>query len=1658
MDYFDLLPLTAILLCSLPYSRAATSSISSNQPLADGQTIISPTGIFELGFFSPLRSTNRYVGIWYRSFRSTSTFVWIANRKSPISDTSGSLAIAGDGNLVLLDGSKHVVWTSGVSTTSRNLTATLLDSGNLVLNDSEAMVWESFDNPTDTYLPGMKIGLDLITNENHVYTSWRSDDDPSPGRFTIGMNPDRSTQIFIWDDGRPRWRSGRWNGQIFIGVEGMVPEYIYGFRLNNFVSENLMYFYYSPINSMPQRFVLSADGMERQFEWQYNASAWEQIWSQPRTQCELYNRCGNNATCTNAENATQPPACECLKGFVKAPEGCVRRTPLQCERNGSAGEGEKDGFYHMGGINLPDLSDWDESSSNAERCEESCLMNCSCKAYSFVTGIGCLKWAREFVDIHIFFNGGNDFYLKLAGSELVDKKAKIPVFLLLVIGIPSLFALGCICLMWMLRRKIRAFFRRQRKQREVSVNPTTEFTGVLVIEGEGSNGKRSESTIFSFDTVAEATSNFSSSNLLGEGGFGPVYKGVLRGGQEIAVKKLSNSSGQGIEQFKNEVILIAKLQHRNLVRLLGFCAQSDHKMLIYEYMPNKSLDAFLFDQNRKRLLDWNTRYNIIEGIARGLLYLHRDSRLRVIHRDLKASNILLDDSMNPRISDFGMAKIFGSDGNETATKRVVGSYGYMSPEYAMKGLFSVKSDVYSFGILVLEIISGERNSTYQHPELYLNLIACAWKHWNEEDVMEFVDPSIRDSCELSDVSRCVQLGLSCVQDRAHERPTMATAIVMLEGGSMVHPMPRQPTFAFERSRSESLLTDQRFITENSIMITMLSEFMGRCSNISTIISLFLSAPICFISLHFFPSSQAASYLTPHQPLTVGNSLVSDGGVFELGFFSPGRPNRTYLGIWYCNSQGERIVWVANRDLPISDSSGSLAIANDGNLVVLDGKKSILWSSNISSASNSNITAEILDSGNLMLNSPSGRLWQSFDYPTDTYLPGMRVGLDLRTNKNQMLISWRSSDDPAPGHFSISHDPNRSTQIFMWNGGKPRWRSGMWNGQVFIGIENMIYAYSYGYKLSNIDEEQKMYYYINSNSSQYWVLTSEGVYTHFRWNGDALSWSQFWAAPVSACEEYNQCGNNGGCRNDKAPICDCLTGFVPRSSSQWKRGIWAGGCVRRTKLGCNRNGSIGERENKPDKFYLMEREKLPDLATIIHIALDLNTCQAKCTRDCSCKAYSFVTGIGCMTWGEEMRDIQIFQNGGNDLYIRLAGSEFGHEDKIVVMLIIAAILSLGSLGCICLLWKYRKRIKEYFKQRSQQEENAALFGLTEIQEEGKDGKRHEIRVFTFHDMVAATDGFCFENLLGEGGFGPVYKGILPGGQQIAVKRLSESSRQGMEEFKNEVKLISKLQHSSLVRLEGFCIHGEEMMLIYEYMDNGSLEDFLFGSSKRERLDWKTRYNIIEGIARGLLYLHRDSRLGVIHRDLKASNILLDEEMNPKISDFGIARIFGKDSNETKTKRVIGTYGYMSPEYAMQGLISIKSDVYSFGVLLLEIVSGRRNSTYQHPELCLHLLPYAWKLWNEDNEMELVDPLIRDSCQPKEVSRCIEVGLQCVQDQATDRPTMSTVVMMLEWRTTTHSMPKEPIFALNKNPKKRKIVNPGQEDDSNDVSITLLTGRT
>ncbi|XP_038688641.1 cysteine-rich receptor-like protein kinase 10, partial [Tripterygium wilfordii] len=382
-----------------------------------------------------------------------------------------------------------------------------------------------------------------------------------------------------------------------------------------------------------------------------------------------------------------------------------------------------------------------------------------------------------------------------------------------------------------------------------------------------------------------------------------------------------------------------------------------------------------------------------------------------------------------------------------------------------------------------------------------------------------------------------------------------------------------------------------------------------------------------------------------------------------------------------------------------------------------------------------------------------------------------------------------------------------------------------------------------------------------------------------------------------------------------------------------------------------------------------------------------------------------------------------------------GKRTGSQRKILVTVslsIVSASLAVVSLGiCLCC---FAKKVRNEREKKDAMNQGIELHGtadpINKYLPQNSDLTIRESAFIDFSTLCAATNNFSSSNFLGQGGFGPVYKGVLWTGKEIAIKRLSSCSEQGIEEFTNEVLLIIKLQHKNLVRLLGFCIDGEEKLLVYEFMPNSSLDVFLFDPRKRAQLSWGKRINIINGIAKGMLYLHEDSRLRIIHRDLKASNVLLDYDMNPKISDFGMARIFAGLEGEANTARIVGTYGCMAPEYAMEGLYSTKSDVFSFGVLLLEIMTGRRNAGFHRSKRAPSLLAYAWQLWNEGNVAELIDPTLTDSCRPDEFSLYIHIGLLCVQQDANDRPTMSSVAVMLRSETSTLSQPQRPPFSVGR----------------------------
>ncbi|VFQ88581.1 unnamed protein product [Cuscuta campestris] len=836
-----------------------------------------------------------------------------------------------------------------------------------------------------------------------------------------------------------------------------------------------------------------------------------------------------------------------------------------------------------------------------------------------------------------------------------------------------------------------------------------------------------------------------------------------------------------------------------------------------------------------------------------------------------------------------------------------------------------------------------------------------------------------------------------------------------------------------------------------------------------------------VRLHYYCSSAATTdTIAVNQTLEDGDLLLSSAKSYALGFFTPGNSTgKRYVGIWYWKIPERVVVWVANRNNPVNGTSGILSVDLTGNLVIHDRKtNTTVWNTSLSFPADENTkphSALLQETGNLVLYTASSQiLWQSFDYPTNTLIAGLKFGVDMKRGLNLSLTSWKSSDDPGTGEYSMRIEMKGKPQAYLFRESARVWRLGPWNGIRWSGVPEMtpnITPYTF---TENGDEVTEEYRIKDPNIYTIVMLNETGTVNKILWQDG--KWVGNWYYPNNDdCDSYDRCGPFGICNPYNEPggfDCRCVTtGFEPESVSDWDRGDGRSGCRRSSPEQCG-NG---------DGFLKLGNVKVPDTETAVLNSemKGLEECEELCRKNCSCTGYAgnnISDGgvIGCITWHGELRDMREFTKGGQDMYIRVSASELpgqnskeskGHRRKwvagvVVGVLVVAALI----LVAICLTMKRIKTgkrevmiIKNEKIIHSFEEGSSPITMGRYMDGEGT----ADVLIYDLNIIQAATDNFSLENKLGEGGFGCVYKGKMGNGEVVAVKRLTKSSDQGIEEFKNEVILIARLQHRNLVRLLGYCIEGGEKMLVYEYLPNKGLDTFLFAeNSHMTHLDWRKRFEIILGVAQGLLYLHQDSRLRIIHRDLKASNVLLDANMDPKISDFGMARIFGEEQVEDNTNRVVGTYGYMSPEYAMEGHFSAKSDVFSFGILLLEIVTGKKNK-HRFNEHSLNLVGDVWNVWNEEKALGVVDPSLKDdepSYDVGEVLRCIHVGLLCAQPYPDDRPNMSEVVFMLS-NETKLPQPNPPgfVFEPPRTDQFWSTSTSAGNQSINCVSITAVKGR-
>ncbi|XP_042033185.1 G-type lectin S-receptor-like serine/threonine-protein kinase B120 isoform X3 [Salvia splendens] len=779
---------------------------------------------------------------------------------------------------------------------------------------------------------------------------------------------------------------------------------------------------------------------------------------------------------------------------------------------------------------------------------------------------------------------------------------------------------------------------------------------------------------------------------------------------------------------------------------------------------------------------------------------------------------------------------------------------------------------------------------------------------------------------------------------------------------------------------------------------------------------------------------SSNTLTQGDYLDSASQLDSPNALFTLRFYAPESnqsTNHIYLAIVFNSGASapvsHKAIWIANRDDPIlKNSDPQLTLSSRGDLTITRhlGLPIQVYTAQGSNTTTTNITATLTDTGNfILLSNATQVLWQSYDHPTDTLLSGMKL------SANNRITSWLTPSNPAPGPFSLEWDPSPG-ELVIRRRGMAYWRSGR-----LVDYHND--------SMGNVKNFENFYLRPDRDSFNY-NLTSGGDYFVYT----VIQGRTMESRKVTSGWLLDETGNvstidDRGLRVVMASLCNGYSSIGDGYSK---------GCELWELPKCRNRNQVFDRRSG-DFRDVRGRSVMPTIDG--NQSLILSDCRDTCWKwsDCECAGYANYMGgdYGCSYWiGGDLEWVQDNSGADEKIYVLQSPPKAKAKSYIGIILGEVGAILLLMLAFVLLIMRNRK-----VKREERLHELLTLEGHTELDNRGANG--HQLKLFTYASIISATNNFSSNNKLGEGGFGPVYKGRTGDGQDIAVKLLSRKSGQGLLEFKNELVLISELQHVNLVKLIGFCIHKEDKMIIYDYMPNKSLDCFLFSPSGREQLDWEKRFSIIEGTAQGLLYLHKHSRLKIIHRDMKPNNILLDQNMTPKISDFGLARIFKEDANEVNTNTRVGTYGYMAPEYAMQGIFSVKSDVYSYGVLVLEIVSGRRNGSFHEIEGPLSIVEYAWELWRKDDALQLMDPMLRDSCVMEQLQKCIHIGLLCVENQAVDRPNIEDVLFMLKNETATLPMPKNPVFITRNSVFQQVGKTTPQQLSKNEVTLSQLSGR-
>ncbi|RZC66170.1 hypothetical protein C5167_009859 [Papaver somniferum] len=1091
------------------------------------------------------------------------------------------------------------------------------------------------------------------------------------------------------------------------------------------------------------------------------------------------------------------------------------------------------------------------------------------------------------------------------GRGCVMKQAVPILKLTLGIGLGLLFLLVGASWLYLTIRK--------RKQMQLKVRFFEKNGGLLLKQNIPTDEGGVESTrIYTAQELGLATNNYDKSRVLGEGGYGTVYKGILSDNREVAIKKSKIVDQSQIQQFINEVIILTQINHRNVVKLLVCCLETKVPLLVYEYVSNGTLFQDIhYNKSEASSISWHNRLRIATETASAIAYLHSAASTPIIHRDIKSANILLDENYTAKVSDFGASRLIPLDQNEIVTL-VQGTLGYLDPDYFKTSQLTEKSDVYSFGVVLIELLTGEKPVSFERSEEQRNLASFFVSKMEDENALfQLLDAQVFNEENREQILDVVELAKRCVALKSEVRPTMKQVVAELDkiashkGHTRL--VPSEPTDLCSVPMIYSTVFDSgQYSPDNSSTITK-PGCQSTCGDVS------IPYPFGMISSssdsecsidsalgsYGFTINCNATYDPPKPFLLSGAGfaqqffvLMSGAIEFDLEILSISE-SEIRLKTWQtttCYSKSGVLVTYSRDYVYVNFSGSPFTFSETKNRVFAVGCHTSAFA--ITADHVKNYTRRCVpkcDSRENVLDqegSCTGSGCCKIELPK-----GQTSFIGLATSPHNHTEVW--SFNPCSSIFMAEQD------LYNLQGNK----------DVPIPV---VLNWAIGKK--TCEEAQKD------------------------------------LAAFACHQDYNSSCINSD--NGLGYLCSCNKGYEGNP-------YFSPGCQ-----------DVNECEDPTN-----------------------NPCEGICTNivgsfSCACPKGSSgdgrKDGSGCTLKNREFSII-----------------------KVVIGIGVAFVSLVIASSWLFMAIKERKltKLKEKFFQQ-----NGGL--QLQLQIGSHENGMELMQIFTAKQLEKATNNYNKNLILGQGGFGTIYKGILFDNPVVAIKKSKIVDQSQIEQFINEVVILTQIHHRNVVKLLGCCLETEAPLLVYEYVSNGTLFHHIHHKvGGVSSISWESRLRIAAETASALGYLHSSPSIPVIHRDMKSTNILLDENYTVKVSDFGASMLVPLDRTQITTL-VQGTIGYLDPEYFHTGQLTEKSDVYSFGVVLVELLTGEKPLNLERSEEQRNFTTYFISLLGDRRLFELLDARVSKEGRQDQIVIIAKLAEKCLNIEGKERPKKVEVAVELE----------------------------------------------